>query len=112
MEEFFIHGLKYCFPAEVGATQRGIPTAHSGPPLADNIVSGGEAYVWTHPKGKKRGLSVKPLYKTAPDAALNDPRMHQYLSLLDALRIGKAREQTMAKEELIKLIKLGNEDES
>ena len=113
MQEFLIHGLKYCFPAELGATTRGIPTSHASPALEDKIVSSDkEIYVWPYAKGKKRGTSLKPLYKTAPEAALEDPRMYHYLALIDAIRIGKAREQAIAKDELIKLIKLGNEYEA
>jgi hypothetical protein len=113
MEEFLIHGLKYCFPPEIGPTTRGLPTAHSSPYLADEIVSTGQdVFVWPHAKGKKRGLSVSPLYRTAADAALEDPRMYHYLALIDALRVGKAREQAIAKKELVKLIKMGNQYEA
>ena len=33
-KEFLIYGLKYVFPSEPGAFVRGIPTAHSAPPIA------------------------------------------------------------------------------
>ena len=113
MQEFLIHGLKYCFPAEIGAVTRGVPTSHAAPEWEDKIVSSDkEIYVWPYAKGKKRGPSLKPLYKTAPEAALEDPRMYHYLALIDVIRIGKAREQAIAKEELVKLIKLGNEYEA
>lgn len=113
MEEFIIYGTRYCFPAEFGPISRGIPTAHSAHPLNKMIVAGGtDSYVWPHAEGKIRGISIKPLYKTAPDAALVDSILYEYLALIDALRIGKAREKEIAKIELIKLIKKGNNDEA
>ena len=97
-------GLAITPPQRLGTT------SHAAPALEDKIVSSDEEiYVWPYAKGKKRGTSLKPLYKTAPEAALEDLRMHHYLALIDAIRIGKAREQAIAKEELVKLIKLGNE---
>ena len=81
MEEFLIHGLKYCFPAELGQVTRGVPTAHAAPPLADKVVSNNkEIYVWPHPQGKKRGISIKPLYKTAPDAAASHAKLSTTLT--------------------------------
>jgi hypothetical protein len=41
-----------------------------------------------------------PLYRSAPDAALRDPALYEWLALVDALRSGKARERRMAGEEL------------
>jgi hypothetical protein len=56
----------------------------------------GEAPVWAHPAGSAKGPTLSPLYRTAPQAALNDPGLHRLLALLDALRTGRARERTMA----------------
>src|SRR5688500_1853332 len=39
LTEFLNYGLKYAFPAEPGSLCRGMPTAHSAPPLAGKIVS-------------------------------------------------------------------------
>lgn len=104
MEEFIIHGLKYVFPVEIGPQSRGIATAHSGPPLATIIVSN-DNYVWPYAEGKTRGISIKPLYKTAPLAAQEDASLYEFLALIDCLRIGKSREQSLAKDELIKRIR-------
>jgi len=113
MEEFLIHGLKYCFPAELGPVTRGLPTAHSGPGMEGKIISADkDVYVWPYAKGKTRGVSLKPLYKTVAEAVLEDPRMYHYLTLIDVLRIGRVREQTIAKDELVKLIRLGSEYEA
>lgn len=101
LEEFLIHGLKYSFPAEIGMLARGIPTSHSAPPLAEKIVSNeDDQYVWPHPDGSLRGQAVSPLCQWAPEAARKDPRLHELLALVDALRVGRARERMLAAEEL------------
>jgi len=104
MEEFLIHGMKYSFPAKAGAMERGIPAAHSAAPMSDYIESI-ELYVWPYENGRKRGLSVQPLYRTVPEAALNDSELYEFMSLLDSIRIGKAREIKIASGEIIKRIK-------
>ncbi len=53
-KEFLIYSLKYVFPVEPGAIVRGIPTAHSAPPISENISQGGDIYVWPYAKGIKR----------------------------------------------------------
>lgn len=104
MEEFIIHGLKYVFPPEIGTQTRGIVTAHSAPPLAGVIVAN-DNYVWPFAEGKTRGISVQPLYKTVPLAAKEDSSLYEFLALIDCLRIGKSREQSLAKDELVKRIR-------
>jgi hypothetical protein len=42
--------------------------------------------------------SLPPLYPTVPQASRNDPRLHDALALVDALRAGAAREREMARE--------------
>jgi hypothetical protein len=57
--------------------------------------------VWTFPEGPQRGVSLEPLYKTAPAAALRDPFFYELLALIDALREGRARERKLAEKELV-----------
>lgn len=81
---------------------RGLPTAHAASPLKEFFVENDEPIpVWPHAKGDVRGVGFSPLYKLAPDAALNDPILYELLVLVDALRGGRAREQS----EAAKLIK-------
>ncbi len=97
LREFLIHGARYAFPAQVGALGRGIPTAHAAQPLKEVLVPSDEpSPVWPHPRGTVRGLSVNPLYPSAPGAALEDAALYELLALLDALRIGRARERQTA----------------
>jgi hypothetical protein len=101
-EEFLLHGVKYAFPAKPGELTRGVPTSYAAPPLNQMIDSGPEPPpVWPFPEGDHRGVSIEPLYKTVPAAALRDPFLYELLALIDALREGRARERTLAEKELI-----------
>jgi hypothetical protein len=103
--EFVLHGVRYAFPAVRGGITRGMPTAHAAPPLAELIVQDNDPVpVWPDPQGEARGASFKPLYRGAPKAARGDTKLYQCLSLIDALRGGRARERNLAKEHLTRLI--------
>lgn len=107
--ELLSHAVKYVYPAEVGPIERGIPTAHSAPPLKDLMSDTDDVLVWPDPSGQIRGESVKPLYKTAPFAAQKDENLYEALVLVDALRVGRARERNLAKDMLAK--RLAGHDE-
>lgn len=104
LAEFVIHGLKYVFWVEEGGITRGMPTAYAAPPLKDVIVSSSSELlpVWPDPEGEVRGIACPPLYKMAPMAARRDPGLYEMLALVDALRIGRARERELAVKELRK----------
>jgi hypothetical protein len=94
--EFLIHGLKYVFPAQPGAMRRGIPTAHSAEPLSSCLSASPEsAYVWADPSGKVKGQTIELLYKSVPTAVQNDHGLYELLSLIDAIRLGRVREQQL-----------------
>lgn len=101
--EFLVFGLKYVFPEKPGYRTRGIPTAHSAPPL-DKIISSNDNYVWPSPEGNVSGYAIEPLYRTVPKSVSGDPKFYQLLALVDALRVGRARERKIAKEKLKDLI--------
>jgi len=98
--EFLIHGVRYAFPQRPGAMTRGIPTAHSAPPLSLLIRSSSTVYVWPDADGTARGEAIEPLYPGVPKAARIDPLLYELLSLVDALRVGRAREANLAATEL------------
>lgn len=98
--DFLLHGVQYVFPALPGAIVRGMPTAHSAPPLSNTIVDSEEKFVWPDEEGEVRGQAIAPLYPTVPAATRRDPRLYELLTLVDALRVGRAREQKLAREEL------------
>lgn len=102
---FIEHGLKFVFPAEPGPIVRGLPTAHSAPILKDYFVSD-ENYVWPSADGKVKGQAIVPLYPNQVIAAMNDEKLYDKLALVDAIRVGKVREQKKALELLKKSFEL------
>jgi len=99
--EFLVHGIRYVFPQMPGAFVRGIPTAHSTYPLKE-IIESKNVFVWPFFEGTVSGQSIQPLYPSVPDACLKDEKLYQLLALVDALRVGNAREKNIAKIELEK----------
>ncbi len=98
--EFIAFGLPYAFPAQLGSPDTGMPTAFSASPLVERLVGGDVVAIWKSKHGKVRGRTVEPLWRGAPDAAAEDAVLHEYLALVDALRVGRARERALAKDEL------------
>lgn len=108
--EFAVHGVRYAFPAVQGPARRGVPTSFGVEPLASQIRAGaGEVPVWAHAAGSMKGPSLSPLYRTVPQAALADPALHQLLALVDALRIGRARERELAKKLLAEALQVSGQ---
>ncbi len=97
--DFLEHGLRYVYPQSPGAMVRGVETAHSAPPLTDQIDSS-ELYVWPYANGDVRGQAIEPLHPKVPEASQKDQKLYELLSLCDALRVGRAREKKIAMEEL------------
>lgn len=105
-EEFLINAVKYVFPAKRGHFVRGMPTSYAAKPLSELIVAGDDPIpVWPDPLGKKKGLSLMPLYRSVPDAARRDPILYERLAILDAIRDGGARERKLAEKELVKSLR-------
>ena len=103
--EFLSHGFKYVFPPAKGSLVRGVPTAAAAEPLKSRLLENGDPpEVWPYVEGKVRGISLAPLYKGAPKAALQDPKFYGVLTLCDAIRSGRTRERNLAIELLGKEI--------
>ena len=99
VEEFFVHALRYLAPAEPGPLGRGEPTAWGAAPLAELLAEDGEpAPVWPAPKGESRGPLVEPLAENVPRLAERNRELWEWFALLDAIRIGRARERNLAAE--------------
>ncbi len=101
--EFLEYGIQYVFPQMPGPLVRGIKTAHSAAPL-NRLIQSEEAYVWPFAEGDTKGQAIIPLYPTLVEAAKKDAYLYQCLALIDALRVGRAREKQFAKKELRKLV--------
>ena len=99
--EFLIHGVPYAYPVHRGSLTRGLPTSFAAPPL-NQIVEHQLAIppVWPFAEGPVTGYEVTPLHKSAPKAALLDSNLYELLTLVDALREGRARERQFARKEL------------
>ena len=104
--DFLQYGLRFVFPQKPGAVVRGLPTSHSASPLKE-LIQSTEAYVWPYGKGTVRGHSIVPLHAAVPEAALKDDKLYELLALVDALRVGRAREREIAIQELKKRFELG-----
>jgi len=101
LEEFLFHGIQYVFVPDRGGLNRGMPTSYASESMESAFVFDKELPpVWPDPEGKIRGESFSPLYKSAPKAAKNDPKLYKLLALVDAIRGGRAREKEFAKKEL------------
>jgi hypothetical protein len=101
--EFFIHGVKYIFPAKPGEISRGVRTSYAAPSFKGEIVLGQEPIpVWPYGKGEDRGVTLKPLYSNVPEAIIKcpDPLFYDLLTLIDAIRSGRAREKQIAIQNL------------
>ncbi|STX44511.1 Uncharacterised protein [Legionella donaldsonii] len=110
-EEFFFHGLKYVFPAKLGELVRGTPTSYAAPVLKEHIVMGHDPIpVWPYGEGKERGLALKPLYHSVPEAIAKhpDPLFYDLLALIDAIRSGRARERQIAAQKISMLLRSKN----
>lgn len=101
LQEFLRSGVPYAFPAQLGEITRGVPTAWAAPVMAGKVsVDETLTPVWPDPDGTKQGTAVEPLYRSVPVAAKNDPELYDLLALVDALRLGRARERKFAEQEL------------
>ena len=95
--DFLKSGLRYVYPQQPGSMVRGIGTAHSAPPLVSKILSD-EQYVWPYAKGNLRGQAIEPLHPHTPTACLKDSIYYEFMALVDAIRVGRIREQNLAFE--------------
>jgi len=98
--ELLIYGLKYFFPVSPGRRTRGIPTSFAAAPLKKhfNVAPGDQdILVWPDSDGEDAGLEIRPICRSAPQAARRDPILYEWLVLADAMRgAGRAREKELA----------------
>lgn len=106
--EFLAHGVPYVFPARLGETTRGIPTAHSAPFVASEFApsDGATSLVWPTIHGEVKGNSLKPLHPCQLRCIAmpgGDP-VYKALVCVDLLRIGQTRERAWAGDTLNSLL--------
>lgn len=106
LEAFLVNGVPYVFVPELGEVTRGMPTGYAGPALAPFFQSADDLPpVWPDPDGEVRGQAFSPLYKSVPQAAREDEKLYALLTLVDAIRGGRARERQMAHQEVRKWLR-------
>ena len=94
--ELFSHGVRWIAPAKPGKIVLGLATAHTAPPLANQLPGDVDPVVIPLEEGPVRGRAVTPIHPSAPAAAKNDHRLHELLAIVDGIRIGGAREREVA----------------
>jgi hypothetical protein len=107
-EEFLVYGLKYFFPVKLGEYTRGIPTGIAAPIFRNKIALGNDPLpVWPYALGKTQGVALDPIHPSVPKSLHNNPdeKFYELLVLIDAIRIGRARERNMAIKMLIDRLK-------
>lgn len=99
--ELLVHGVKFMFPVQLGAVDRGRRAAWGRSPLAERLAQSGETPVWPDPHGAIRGPSLSPLHRgllAQPEGS--NPRFEELVSIVDSLRAGDARIRGLAVEAL------------
>jgi biotin operon repressor len=94
------HAVRWIAPAHVGEFELGLPTAHAAEPFIQNFTGEEDPVVMPLPHGPFRGRAVTPIHPLAPAAAARDPKLYRLLTVVDALRIGRARDRQFAAAEL------------
>lgn len=106
--ELVSFGVPYVFPGVLGPETQGVPTAHSGPALREAVPSGA-VIVWPSSKGQARGAALHPLCPRAAELIDGNPELYRWLTLVDALRVGRAREKNLAQEILVSEVLRGRD---
>jgi len=105
LRDLLVHAVAHVYPPQLGPPARGVPTSHSHPTLAGTIRSS-DAIVWPHDGGDSMGVALDPLHPCVPAAALRAPAFHELMALIDALRLGRARERALATQRLDDMLEL------
>ncbi|MGJ8641677.1 MAG: hypothetical protein ACSHYA_19970 [Opitutaceae bacterium] len=103
---FLVYGVPYAFAVAPKEMTRGMPTAWAAPALSNQFADSNQPIpVWPDPNGDAQGVAIKPLYRSAPQAARKNPELYELLALVDALRTGRARERKLAEKLLEEKLK-------
>jgi DNA-binding Lrp family transcriptional regulator len=105
LRDFILHGVPYAFPVKTKEITRGMPTAWAAPVMAVRVAQSDQPPVWPDAEGKVKGVAVKPLYKSVVKATTNDSALYDLLALVDAIRLGRARDRNIAEQQLTERLK-------
>lgn len=95
LTRFLLHGVPHAFPLVLGPPGPGVPTALSAAVFAGKVGSD-ERFVWPDAAGPDRGLTIVPLFPGAAQTARRNPLLYDLLAIVDAIRLGRARERRVA----------------
>lgn len=99
--DFLSYGVPYAFAPNIVPVARGVVTglrALDGGGM--NSFAGASALVWPSKLDDQMGVGIEPLVPAAPDIVHRDPPLYRMLAIVDALRVGDAREREVAREAL------------
>ncbi len=116
LREFVLHGVRYAFPPVRGHEATGMPTAWAHTPVAalltaESAPDTARALVWPDDTGTMRGDLLVPLFPGAARVAQRDPRLHELLAAVDAVRAGSTTVRRVVSEYLADRILWGEQAE-
>lgn len=103
--EWLCFGVRYAYPFESVGYGRGLATSWNCLLVESEMSPLEPAWVWAMPSGKSEGVLVKPIHPAIPLAASKDENLYQMFALVEAIRGGKPRELSIARDTLKKLLK-------
>ncbi len=103
--EWLCYGVRYAYPQESVGYGRGMATSWNCPVLDSEMTPPVPSIVWPVSGGESEGALIKPIHDSVPLAAGRDDDLYRAMSLLEAIRGGKPRELSIARDLLAKLIK-------
>lgn len=115
LREFLLHGVRYAFPPVRGAEVLGVPTAWSHAAIGalfreeSQQAAQERPLVWPDDNGTLRGDMLVPLFPSAARVSLADPRLHELLAAVDALRAGSSIARRLVSEFLADRVLWGGE---
>lgn len=104
LRELLVHAVRVVYPAELGPPVRGVPTAWSAG-VVDGVRAGEPAFVWPLDAASGFGTSVEPLHPCVPESAARNPSFHEWMALVDVLRVGRVRDRERAVARLDELLR-------
>lgn len=103
--EWLCFGVRYAYPQESIGYGRGMATSWNCPSLQSEVSPPNPPWVWSLPGGDTEGALIRPIHNSVPLAASRDEYLYRVMSLLEAIRGGKPRELSIARDLMSHLVK-------